>query len=66
MSVGRYLSLGEARKKQQIACFCKKHPSKADRQRFSALLDAMAAGLTYVKGIYALAFARNVARTFPE
>lgn len=41
MSIGKYLSLEEARKKGLIARFCKAHPSKADRGRFTDLLDAV-------------------------
>jgi len=44
MSRGKYLSLEEARQTGQIERFCKEHPSKADRKRFEALLDAMTKG----------------------
>ena len=44
MAVGKYLSLEEARKTGQLDRFCKEHPSKADRKRFEALLDAMTKG----------------------
>ena len=44
MARGRYLRLEEARKTGRIDQFCKEHPSKADRGRFEALLDAMTKG----------------------
>ena len=40
MSVGKYLSLREARKHGLLDKFCKEHPSVADG-RFRPLLDAM-------------------------
>ena len=43
MARGKYLSLEEARKKEQLSCFCKEHPSTAD-ERFGPLLEAMAKG----------------------
>ena len=44
MSRGKYLSLEEARKSGKIDRFCEAHPSKADRARFKALLEAMSQG----------------------
>ena len=44
MPRGEYLSLETARRLGRIDRFCKEHPSKADEQRFEALLDAMAGG----------------------
>ena len=43
MSRGKYLSLEEARKADQLKQFAKEHPSQAD-SRFPKLLDAMARG----------------------
>lgn len=40
MSIGKYLSLEEARKKDKLDRFCKEHPSEADTKRFTQLLDA--------------------------
>ncbi len=40
-SRGKYLSLEEARRKKQLDCFCKEHPSSADERRFWALMEAM-------------------------
>lgn len=45
MSRGKYLSLEEARQSGAFARFCKEHPSKADRDRFLALLIAMSQGV---------------------
>lgn len=42
MAVGKYLSLEEARKKQQLERFAKEHPSEGAKERFDRLLDAMA------------------------
>ena len=55
MSVGKYLSLEEARKKGKLDRFVKEHPSKAKKKDFDALLDAMTknspkAGQTSKKG----------------
>lgn len=44
MARGKHLSLGEARKADQIDRFCKEHPSKGDKAAFDRLLDAMASG----------------------
>ena len=41
MARGKYLSLEEARQSEKIKQFCKEHPSKADKERFERLLDAM-------------------------
>jgi hypothetical protein len=41
MARGKYLSLEEARKTKSLGRFAKEHPSKADRNAFNALLDAM-------------------------
>ena len=43
MSRGKYLSIEEARKANQLKQFAKEHPSQADG-RFPKLLDAMARG----------------------
>jgi len=42
MSTGKYLSLEEARKNNEIERFTKEHPSKGDKEKFDRLLDAMA------------------------
>lgn len=42
MSRGKYLSLEEARKKEQLEQFAKEHPSTGDEEKFDALLGAMA------------------------
>jgi hypothetical protein len=44
MARGKYLSLDEARKAEELDRFCKEHPSEAERDRFFQLLDAMAIG----------------------
>lgn len=44
MARGKYLSLEEARKTGQLDQFAKEHPSKADADRFEALLESMAKG----------------------
>jgi hypothetical protein len=41
MSHGKYLSLEEARKKEQLGRFCKEHPSKGDEEKFDTMLEAM-------------------------
>ena len=41
MSVGKYLSLEEARKKKQLELFAKEHPHKGDWREFYRMLDAM-------------------------
>lgn len=41
MATGKYLSLEEARQKNQLDKFAEKHPSAGDEQKFDALLDAM-------------------------
>lgn len=41
MSIGKHISLEEARKHGQIDRFIKEHPSKTDRGVFNRLLDAM-------------------------
>lgn len=45
MSRGKYLSLEEARKNGKLDRFVQEHPSKADRNRFNRLLDAMSRGV---------------------
>jgi hypothetical protein len=45
MSRGKYLSLEEARRNGALARFAKEHPSKADRDRFERLLEAMSQGV---------------------
>lgn len=42
MSVGKYLSLEEARKKKLLERFAKEHPSKGDQKAFDELLSNMA------------------------
>lgn len=42
MSHGKYLSLEEARKKNQIERFCKEHPSEGSEDKFDTMLEAMA------------------------
>jgi hypothetical protein len=44
MSRGKNLSLEEARRTGELARFCEEHPSKAECDRFLALLDAMSRG----------------------
>ena len=44
MARGKYLSLEEARKMDALDQFAKEHPSKADADRFEALLDNMTKG----------------------
>ncbi len=41
MSIGKYISLEEARKQKKISRFIKEHPSKGDLQRFKDLLHNM-------------------------
>jgi hypothetical protein len=41
MSVGRYLSLEDARVRKTLKRFCKEHPSTADKQWFDRLMEAM-------------------------
>ena len=55
MSRGKYLSLEEARKNNQLERFAKEHPSKGDEKAFDDLLGRMAksslkAGRTSKKG----------------
>ena len=42
MSTGKYLSLEEALKKNQLERFAKEHPSKGKKKDFDDLLDRMA------------------------
>jgi len=42
MSIGKYISLQEARKHEKLDRFCKEHPSKGDKKAFETLLDNMA------------------------
>jgi hypothetical protein len=42
MSRGKYLSLEEARKLQQLDRFAKEHPSQGNEEAFDELLNAMA------------------------
>ena len=42
MSRGKYLSLEEARKANQLKQFAKEHPSEGDEQLFDRLLEKMA------------------------
>ena len=41
MSIGKYISLEEARSKNKLDRFTKAHPSKGDAQAFEDLLDCM-------------------------
>ena len=41
MSIGKYLSLEEAREKEKLERFMKEHPSKGDEKVFDDLLDRM-------------------------
>lgn len=45
MSRGKFLSLEEARNAGELDRFAKEHPSTADRDRFTRLLDAMSRGV---------------------
>jgi len=42
MSIGKYISLEEARKHGKLARFIKEHPSKGDKKVFDGLLASMA------------------------
>jgi hypothetical protein len=42
MSRGKYLSMEEARKKNQLERFAKEHPSEGDKKQFDQLFKAMA------------------------
>ena len=44
MSSGKYLSLDEARKTDQLDRFCEEHPSTGDMDLFDRAFNAMAAG----------------------
>jgi hypothetical protein len=44
MSIGKFISLEEARKQKQLERFAKEHPEKGDRQAFETLLDRMTKG----------------------
>jgi predicted AAA+ superfamily ATPase len=41
MSIGKYISLEEARKQKNIKRFIKEHPSKGDKEQFEDLLHNM-------------------------
>jgi hypothetical protein len=41
MARGKYLSLEEARKKQQLDRFCKEHPSTGDKDAFDDILGGL-------------------------
>ena len=41
MSIGRYVSLEEARKKKKLDRFISAHPSKGDKAKFEKLLGKM-------------------------
>lgn len=49
MSLGKYLSLEEARKAKLLARFAKEHPSEGDAEKFDRLFQAMAGGKPPVK-----------------
>lgn len=42
MSIGKHISLEEARKQQLLERFANAHPSEADKRKFDQLLDRMA------------------------
>ena len=42
MARGKYLSLEEARKADQLKQFCKEHPSEGDEKQFDRLFEKMA------------------------
>lgn len=44
MSVGKFLSFQEARKKKLLKRFAKEHPAEGDKDRFDDALKAMADG----------------------
>ncbi len=45
MSIGKYLSLEEARKHKLLSRFCKEHPSQGDKNLFQRIFEAMATGV---------------------
>jgi hypothetical protein len=51
MSTGKYLSLEEARKKNQLDRFAKAHPSKGNKKRFLELLKNMTLGTPVKKPV---------------
>ena len=44
MSIGKHISLEEARQHKKIDRFCKEHPSTGDQKLFDRLFEAMAKG----------------------
>jgi hypothetical protein len=44
MSIGKYLSLEEARKAKQLDRFAKEHPSEGNKNLFDKLFTAMTGG----------------------
>lgn len=44
MSIGKYISLEEARKQDKLKRFIKEHPSKGDEKEFDSLLGRMVKG----------------------
>ena len=42
MSRGKHLSLEEAQKQNRLKDFAKEHPSEGDKDKFNAILEAMA------------------------
>lgn len=50
MSIGRYISLEEARRKKKLERFIKAHPSKGNKAKFEKLLGAMSKPKTRSKG----------------
>ena len=42
MSIGKYISLQEARKQNKLDRFCKEHPSEGNKKQFDELLNNMA------------------------
>ncbi len=50
MSIGKYISLEEARKHKKLERFAKEHPSEGDLKKFKKLLEKMSKSKTPVKG----------------
>ena len=44
MSIGKYVSLEEARKENKLDRFCQAHPSEGDKKVLNALFTAMTGG----------------------
>lgn len=41
MTIGKYLSLEEARNSDQVKRFCKEHETKGSKKEFDRILDSM-------------------------